>query len=72
LGQLLPEQRYRGIDRTHIVDEEVGPDDNIVETRSIGVKGYFVIGPLVQVIPGDRIQLSLGQFGEVEDVRQSG
>src|SRR5580704_3309921 len=35
LGQFLFEQRHRSIDLAHVVDEEVWPDDNIIETSSI-------------------------------------
>ena len=40
----------------------------IIEMASIGMKGHFVIGSLVQVIPRERIQFRLGQPGKVEDV----
>jgi hypothetical protein len=46
------------------------PDDDIVETAAIGAQRHFVIGPLVQVIPGERVQLGLGQLGEVEHVHR--
>jgi hypothetical protein len=47
----------------------VRPDDNVVETGSIVVKGYFVIGPLVQIVLGERIQLGLSRLGKIEDIR---
>jgi hypothetical protein len=36
----------------------------------LALQRHFVIGPLMQVIPGERVQLGLGQLGEVEPVHR--
>ena len=68
LGELLPKQVDRRVDLAHIVGQKMRTDDDIVEIGPIRAKRSFVVGALVQIVPGDGIQLRLGRFGKVEDI----
>src|SRR3954447_8913457 len=43
-------------------------DDDVVEVGTIGPKRSFVIGALIEIVLGHRIQLRLRGFGKIEDI----
>ena len=43
-------------------------DDDVVEALAIVTERGFVIRTFIHVVPGERVEFGLGEFGEIEDV----